>query len=261
VPRKQYPSDHRRYFRVLEDILDDPKLNGEEWVWGAYFRTLAMLNRVKARDGILRVSDRTLAMMMGRSRRDVAVKRLGSLAHLGLISAARHADYWLILVPKWPEHQGFTPAELRRNSDETPSPNPNPNPNPTPKKKTRASRSPPSKGALECADLLIELLGPVPGARIPKGARFQWAHEIIRLTSECPELWQKDNGTPWENIKGGIRWALGPQNLGQEYEVVIRSGKALREKWPKLRAASMRAESKRMPTQEEFVSRMGGSDG
>lgn len=72
-----------------------------------------------------------------------------------------------------------------------------------------------------------------------------------RLVRECPEL-QADGVRRSEHIQGAIRWALGPQNLGQEYEVVIRSGRALREKWPKLRAAAKRVEAKRQPTRAEF---------
>jgi hypothetical protein len=92
----------------------------------------------------------------------------------------------------------------------------------------------------------------VPGAVIPKQARTTWAREIDRLVSDAPELNASVNPTRWESVKGGIRWALGPENLGTEYEVVIRSGRSLREKWPKLRAAAKRVETKRVPSQAEF---------
>lgn len=109
--------------------------------------------------------------------------------------------------------------------------------------KRRASQTPRSpalpESALECSDLLIELLRPVPGAVIPRGARTSWAREIVRLAETCPEL--AGNGAdPQPHIEAGIRWALGPENLGQPYEVVIRSGRSLREKWPKLVAAARR---------------------
>jgi len=49
------------------------------------------------------------------------------------------------------------------------------------------------------------------------------------------------NGRPPEDLVGaGIEWALGPENLGREYEVVIRSGDSLRRKWPQLVAAARR---------------------
>lgn len=200
MARRRYPSDHRRWFRVMEDVLDDPKLNGEEWVWGAYLRTLAMLNRTKSRDGSLRVSDRQLGALMGRSRGDVAAKRARSLAHLGLISLAKYADYWLILVSKWPEHQGFAPAELRRDSVETPPPTPTPTPTPrkknppTPrpggtaaKKSTRAARSraPDDLGEAEAARL---------AALCAK--RFPWLKPdaIYAYRVETLTWWQADGG-------------------------------------------------------------------
>ena len=59
------------------------------------------------------------------------------------------------------------------------------------------------------------------------------------MPREIPELCV--NGEPLgEKIEVAIVWALGPENLGREYEVVIRSGRSLREKWPKLVAAARR---------------------
>jgi hypothetical protein len=85
---------------------------------------------------------------------------------------------------------------------------------------------------------------------IPKQARTTWAREIDELVKRAPELGSSDD--PWSHVQGGIRWALGPENLGTDYEVVIRSGRSLREKWPKLRAAAKRVETKRVPSQAEF---------
>jgi hypothetical protein len=107
---------------VTEDILDEPKFNGQEWVLGAYMRVLAMLNRTKSRDGILRVSQPTLCMLTGRRRGDLAEKRLRLLVHLRLTCAARYADYWLILVPKWAGIQGFSPVDPQRCPEKSPAP-------------------------------------------------------------------------------------------------------------------------------------------
>ena len=113
--RRRFPSDHRSWFRVTEDILDEHKLNGADWILGAYMRVLAMLNRTGSRDGILRVSYPILGALMNRRRGDIALKRLALGVHLGLYSAARYADFVLILVPKWPIIQGFAPTPLQRN--------------------------------------------------------------------------------------------------------------------------------------------------
>jgi hypothetical protein len=105
----------------------------------------------------------------------------------------------------------------------------------------RTPRSGPaiSDWSLRCSDLLIELLQPVPGARIPPGARQRWAREVERLAREAPEL-AANEADPGEKIERAIRWALGPENLGGEFEVVIRSGDSLRKKWPQLIARARR---------------------
>ena len=54
MTRRRYPSDHRPYFRVLDDILDDPALaKASEAEFSTFFRILAMLNRTQSRDGVL----------------------------------------------------------------------------------------------------------------------------------------------------------------------------------------------------------------
>lgn len=102
----------------------------------------------------------------------------------------------------------------------------------------RSTRSIPP-WALSCSEILIELLRCTEGARIPRGAHDRWASEIAAIPREVPSL-SANGADPAPHIEAGIRWALGPENLGREYEVVIRSGKALREKWPKLVAAARR---------------------
>lgn len=114
---------------------------------------------------------------------------------------------------------------------------------------TRSARSASPEEALRCAEVLIECLEPVAGARIPRGARTRWATEIARIPAEVPEL-RANGAEPWSHIEAAIRWALGPENLGQEYEVVIRSGRSLREKWPKLVAAAQRHQRKTQPLEE-----------
>jgi hypothetical protein len=113
---------------------------------------------------------------------------------------------------------------------------------------SRAPRSPPScpEWALTLSDLLIEKVREVPGGRIPRGARPSWAREIAKLPGEVPSL-AANGADPAMHIEAGIRWALGPENVGRDFEVVVRSGKALREKWPKLVAAARRQRAKTVP--------------
>ncbi len=60
------------------------------------------------------------------------------------------------------------------------------------------------------------------------------------MPREIPELREMTPEERSARIEFAIEWALGPENLDQEYEVVIRCGKSLREKWPKLVAAAQR---------------------
>lgn len=107
---------------------------------------------------------------------------------------------------------------------------------------SRATERTPS-WALGCSKIMIELLREVSGARIPPGATDRWAHEIAAIPREVPSL-SANGEDPAKHIEAGIRWALSPENLGCEYEVVIRSGRSLREKWPKLVAAARRRQRK-----------------
>lgn len=130
--RPAYPSDHRRWFRVLEDILDSPKLDDDlpADVFRFFIRLLAMLNRAKSRDGEITLSRRALNLCAGREqhRHALAIARRG--ADAGLYSLAVDGDRALIRVPNWPKHQGFTPEELRSGYVEGPAPTPTPTPTP-----------------------------------------------------------------------------------------------------------------------------------
>ena len=178
-----------------------------------------------------------------------ARRKLGRLEASTRLRVGQEGAAWSLSMPNFGKKQGFYDRNVDGIED-----SPTPTPTPTPKK-SRAPRSPLSGWSLECSDLLIELLRPVPGAVIPQKARDSWAREIERLSREAPEL-SANGADPRRHIEGAIRWALGPSNLDQEYEVVIRSGRSLREKWPKLRAAAKRAESKRQPSQADFASEL-----
>lgn len=102
------PSEHRRYFRVMEDILDDPKLAAVSADgFRAYFQILAMLNRTKSRDGKLTLNKFSMMAATSKGRADSARKLLQHLADIGLMSVEHRGDVALLSVPKWAENQGF----------------------------------------------------------------------------------------------------------------------------------------------------------
>lgn len=115
------PSEHRRYFRVMEDILDDPKLAAVSADgFRAYFQILAMLNRTKSRDGKLTLNKFSMMAATSKGRADSARKLLQHLADIGLMSVEHRGDVALLSVPKWSENQGFA-------SPPVPTPIPIPN--------------------------------------------------------------------------------------------------------------------------------------
>lgn len=163
-------------------------------------------------------------------RPHVAVQRLASLA---LVVSCRVTSEPLGVCVRWPKW-----AEYHRTHARSPG---YPQPQPQKQPKIRESGVPSGRPRpaveeenLALADTLIECLDGVPGARIPARARERWGREIERLRREVKGLGVRE-------VEAGIRWALGPNNLGREYEVVIRSGASLREKWPRLVSAARRA--------------------
>jgi hypothetical protein len=221
---------------------------------------MAHLNSRWARDGLTAeqaghvvLSRGSLAEITGRVQREPAVNALRTLA--GFVSLSIDDDGAFISVhwPKFAEFQGYAsrsgeaPGQL--SARELPPPQTPPQTHTQEEeKKTRAPRSPPScpEWALTLSDLLIEKVREVPGGRIPRGARPSWAREIAKLPGEVPSL-AANGDDPAMHIEAGIRWALGPENVGRDFEVVVRSGKALREKWPKLVAAARRQRAKTAP--------------
>ncbi len=144
---EQYPSDHRRWFRVTEDILDDPKLDDElpADVFRAFIRILATLNRTKSRDGRLALSRRVASLVAGRERFGAALARLRLGADAGLYTLQCEDGKTVIEVSKWPKHQGFAPTDPQPEPAETPAPTPTPKTTPTTKREC-GSQSAPSDG-------------------------------------------------------------------------------------------------------------------
>jgi len=130
--RKQYPSDKRRWFRVMEDILDDPKLGRLDLAdLGLYVKLLAVLNRQKSRDGKATLDRFAACAVARRERFAYARPAFDRLAAGGLLRVSYGDGTITYHVLKWSELQGFTPLELRQESVQTPSTTPTPTPTPT----------------------------------------------------------------------------------------------------------------------------------
>lgn len=91
--------------------------------------------------------------------------------------------------------------------------------------------------ATENAALLIAMLGNTHGARITPRSKATWAGEIVRLVREVSDL--RALADPGPQIEAAIRWLFSDQNVG-EFALVVRSGSALRRKWPQIVAAAQR---------------------
>ena len=120
---KRFPEDGRPWFRVTEDILDDPKLIGlgREGL-GIWIALLAMLNRQKSHDGTLRISINGVEALTGKRRRDVAETWLQRLADVGLTSWQRDGDVYEITVSKWSDLQGFDSGNKKKNKNKKKTP-------------------------------------------------------------------------------------------------------------------------------------------
>ena len=116
MPRKQYPSDHRRYFRVMEDILDDPgyrALSAPDKV--AWLDLLAIFNRQKAHQtGNIVVLPWSRAMSaMGSQHRRGACARAARLEREVHAHFSRVPEGLLCYIPNWAKLQGLPPTRLR----------------------------------------------------------------------------------------------------------------------------------------------------
>lgn len=138
---ESFPSDHRRWFRVMEDILHDPKIVavGNDGL-ASFVRLLAMLNQRKSKDGRIDLDNLGLQAMSGKRRADVALTSAQRLADVGLISLERAGDVTKIRVSKWPKSQQLAPTNPRRRPSVSPAPKTTPKTTPTPTKKEDASQ-------------------------------------------------------------------------------------------------------------------------
>ncbi len=112
MPRRKFPSDHRPWFRVLDDILTDPKLNELDLADQMVFiRILALLNHRDSTDGILHVTDHAGYLITRRKSRGYWLKPLRKLDGTGLLCGKFDQEPVEIIVPKWARIQGFAPAD------------------------------------------------------------------------------------------------------------------------------------------------------
>lgn len=119
MARRRYPSDQRPYFRVLDDILDCPKLASLEPAdaW-AFLRLLASFNRARVRGTDLELSLPSVRGALGKRRDRTAFELLDRLQGAGLITWSSTTRQPLgnrgvttrIRIAKWPKIQGFAPS-------------------------------------------------------------------------------------------------------------------------------------------------------
>ncbi len=135
MARRRYPSDDRPYFRLLTEVLRDPKLNVDcpaRVAW-AYVRLLAMLQQAGSRDGKITLDWRSICFCTRRTAirhadkilREVEARGLCTLRPVGVHSESTRSALGVhsestpsplgvcyeCAVPKWAEIQGFAPVK------------------------------------------------------------------------------------------------------------------------------------------------------
>lgn len=212
MARERYPSDHRRWFRVAEDVLDDPRLNAVSLEDQAlYFRLLATLNRQKSRDGWGHLDTFAACALARRERWAYALPAFDRLAAGGLVTLRYRDGGVSYLIAKWPEHQGFTPSELRRNSGATPAPKTTPTPTPN-EEKTHASHEAPAGAAhpppANDPARWVSILGAEPGSAEEKRAFVE--RELPLAVAEAEQHHPRDRKAQRGKIKSVLirhyRW-------------------------------------------------------
>lgn len=210
-----FPSDHRRYFRVMEDILHDPKIAraGNDGL-AAYIRILALLNQRKSKDGRIALDSFTTVAIAGTKRSDSARRLLERLSSLGLFSIKFSDEITQICVPKWAEIQGIAPTKPRRRPSKTPPPTPTPTPTP---------RESAHDGARTGAEEPEDPLGLPPGyespsrllsllrlsARASEAERAVWAESVwIEVVAAAEDEVAEQGGTLANRVKRilSARW-------------------------------------------------------
>lgn len=126
MARRQYPSDHRRWFRVESAELAEETAYLSDAEFRALFLLRSVANEQKAhtRDDRITIAVSRLASVSP-NRRDsgaTAARVVRELCTKCAWELHENGATWTIHVRNWSKDQGFTPAELRRDSGETPAP-------------------------------------------------------------------------------------------------------------------------------------------
>jgi hypothetical protein len=243
LPRRQYPSDHRPYFRVLEDILDDDGLqDASADQYRAFIQLLATLNRTGSTDGRLTLGQMSLRRLVHKNHDVYARKLVRSLQEVVEIEVEFSGTSTLIYLPKWPIIQGFTTTELRPDSDATPPlrveesreeenrqttpPSPAGGGEETTRKKPKPD---PPPEAIRLADLWADLRQHHRGTKRPSNLTT-WRNDLRKLI--------ENDGKPAPEVERVIQWLYG-ENLTREYQFQCHSPSNLRrdgcEKYDRIR--------------------------
>jgi len=225
VTTPKYATDYRRWFKVKEDILDDPKLDAcSADCFRFYIRLLAMLKRANSRDGSITLSRQSLNACAGREQHRHSLRIASEGAAAELYTLSEDGAHTLITVPKWLELQEITPdsrveqsrAEKRRVNKNIPAP--------------------PSEAAVSCSEELISKISTSqPNRKLPPSAPEKFAEvydQAIRLDSRAPP-----------EIIAQLEWLFGP-NRDREFSFVVWSAKAHRKKFDDIADAMRKSAAK-----------------
>ncbi len=256
MARQRYPSDERRlkqrpHVKVhlsirshpkFADVFEDPEQRG---IWLGLMLLGVQYHAAKT-DNVVSLGIADLAWITGRTQRAPAERSLRTLCERMEWTCRTVGRRWEVTLRNLEYKQGFgyapTPVATRdyAASEEQKNRRTEEQRVGTQGAPRTAVKPPPATWALNLSGILVDKITPITGARIPRGASTRWAREIEKLKDETPTLNRNTNYAAGQ-IRSGIYWAFSPANLGLEFEVVIRSGSALREKWSKLCEAKKRS--------------------
>ena len=103
--------------------------------------------------------------------------------------------------------------------------------------------------AIRCANHLMAHVREVPGGMVGANAEKHWGREIHLMVNECESLKKLSVTDCQDLIVAGIDWLFSPANTDEgQYQFVVRSGSALREKWPRICAKADKESQKQLGT-------------
>lgn len=235
MPRRKFPSDHRPWFRVLDDILDDETLaEVTDAQFATFIRVLAMLNRTGSRDGVLALSPRRILALTHRRYAGTARELLGSCEGAGLFALGSND----LTVRNWAKIQGFAPAELRPDSGGTPSLRGEER-----RGEENTTRTPPDPSPRSARDRVKKKPKPkAPKIACPPVASWaRDAEEEIKAARGCSDrelvaaikrvlAWHEDGASRAARVKRTMpRWVIYLRDQDWPYETSAGNGRARRD--------------------------------